>query len=202
MPVRSISQIDNVTELKNLDVSQWDDAVKTGIYLISKSAGVVDGLGGVYQWDATSNAPEDLINLNFIASNTSSTGRWVRSFQRARTYPQGILTFNGGIKILYVKATTNSSGEATIYLTTDNTANGPLIFSEIYDNYSYATSDAANWSLAVQSFIKISAETGNLKTTTHGFYKMQSINPLLGGLIPPLVMVGSGVPVTFAITGV
>jgi hypothetical protein len=202
MAIRSISQIDTLAELKSFDVSSWDDSNRSGMYLVSKSGGVVDNLGGLYQWDPLSTAAEDLTNLNVIKSNSTNTGRWIRGLQRAMAYPQGILVNNGGVKTLYVSATTNSSGEAQIYLTTDNTANGPLIFSEVYTNNSHAKVDASNLTQMVMSFVKVSAETGNLKSTTHGFYKMNMINILLGGTVAPLVMIGAGTNVIFEITGI
>lgn len=124
-----------------------------------------DGLGGTYYWDAASTEAEDSTYLNIIAPATGA-GRWKRIIARVTVLPQGVLVSNNGVKTLYASASVvGSAGQATLNLTTDNTASGPAIFSEIWENTSMVKPPlvAAN----VEDNITCICQTEALKTTTH-----------------------------------
>lgn len=168
------------------------------LFLLGKN-NVGDGLGGFYRYDANSTATVDNVFLNSVASTTTTAGRWVRVFQRAAQLPQGILVTNGGVKTLYVQATTDSTGSATIYMTVDGTPTGTPIFGSIMANISRVTTPAANPSQAVQTYIV--STSSDLRTTTHGCFRPNALTVAVGAVYNPYTTVGAGISVAFEIEG-
>jgi hypothetical protein len=159
-----------------------------------------DGLGGIYRWDPSVTAAEDAAFLNIVASNVTSTGRWVREFQRAQQLPHGVLVNIGGVKTFYADGVTIAGGTASLILTMDGKDSGEPIFKKIWHNVARARTTAQTASDAVQSFLM--AEANDLKSTKHGFTKANVTTIVLGGLISPLAMVGANVAVSFKIEGI
>jgi|GEM_PF-5069737 len=111
----------------------------TGLVLLMGKTASSDGLGGTYYWDSASAEAEDATYLNVVVSTALgvTAGRWRRIIAKTTVLPQGTLVVSGGVKTLYATATVvGSAGQATLNLTTDNTATGPAIFSEIWANLS------------------------------------------------------------------
>lgn len=124
-----------------------------------------DGLGGTYYWDAASTEAEDATYLNVVAPATGP-GRWKRIIARVTVLPQGVLVSNGGVKTLYATATVvGAAGQATINLTTDNTATGSALFSEIWENTSMVKPPLV--AATVEDNITCICQTEALKATTH-----------------------------------
>ena len=192
--LKGLDRVDMMTDLKNNPITSGAQVLMVG------KTSITDGLGGFYRWDETSTATEDMTNLNVIASNLSSTGRWVRTFQRVQVLPHGILVLNGGFKTFYAASSTASTGKATINLTMDNTTTGTAFCTSIKYNDSVSLLDAANPQDAIQQYIV--STTSDLKQTTHGYYKVNAVTlalaSLVGGIIP-VANVGAGIPVNFKI---
>lgn len=186
-----------LAELKTMSGSD-----KNPILLLGKDT-IGDGFAAHYYWDDASTDPEDTMYYNVVQATGVTTGRWRKVIARVVTVPQGILVYNGGIKTLYVNATTIADGTATINLTMDNTTNGTAIFTNILFDDSKATVNATSVYDAVSSCRK-SLTNGN-KQLSHLFYRGQA---------PVISVVGISVvnqaqrpaaistPVTFMITGV
>ena len=182
-----------VTTIADLKAQPLDTNVKV---FVQSYISLGDGLGGMYYWDSSSTLAEDMVFLNTITSNVSSSGRWVRLNQRARSIPQGYFTQNGNVKEVFINAVTDGNGRATVNLTTDNTPTGPSIFTEVWDNRSYAT-DPQTVNTSVRSCVY--ANPAGLKTTTHQFSKPNQILALLAFADTP---VAAGVAVRFIVKGV
>ena len=191
---QDLMQLSTLADLKALPVASG-----TKVFIAGKAT-VGDGLGGFYYWDANSNAAEDTTYLNVVASLKSATGRWVRMFQRARNYPQGVMVTNANVKTFYASAVTDANGDCTITLTDDNTPSGNPLFTDIWFNDSKATITATGPANSVTSYVKTLA--ANLKSTTHGYFRANAVTVTLGLLYNPFSTVGAGVPVQFRIDGI
>lgn len=200
MAVRSMVQFDTLADMRAYDVSSWTaGSLMATALLIDINSG--DAKGGLYQWSPSSAAAEDLTYYNVVLSNTTSTGRWVRVFQRVRVLPQGRLVYNGDVKTLYVPTTTNASGEATFYLTYDGTPTGTPIFSTILENKSEARIDSTDPKTAVQSYVRSQPETNSFISTTHGYYKANAVTITISMVYSPFASIGAGVSVVATIIG-
>lgn len=194
--IRTVLTVETVAELKAIPVS----ADAGAIYLLVGRAAVSDGLGGFYRWNPAASDTEDATFMRTFPSDNSAMGRWERVFQRVQVLPHGILVNNGGVKTFYAPGTTNASGEITLNLTLDNTANGTPIFTEIWFNDSKAAVTATTPANAVSSYVKnLSA---NLKQTTHGYFRANAVTITLGLLYAPFAAAPAGVGVQFKIEGV
>lgn len=178
----------------------------TGNALILGKTTVGDGLGGFYYWDPTNTtATEDTKFLNMIVSSVTNNGRWTRVFQKAQTIPQGYMVNNGGVKTLYCPATTNSSGQCTIYLTNDGTATGTALFSEVWQVTPAASPTAT---IANPPLVGYGQASSDLKTLSCTFSQNNSTTlgatllNIAGTLIKGLTPVPSGVPVLIKVEGV
>lgn len=172
------------------------------VLLIGKTV-IGDGKGGFYRWDSTdTTSAEDTTFMNVIPSNVQGvSGRWVRTFQKTRTTAGGgVLVSNGGVKTYFFTASTNSSGEITLNITEENTANGTALFTEIWSITPSPQTNATGPADAVQSYRK--ALAANLKTTTYGFYKANAVTIILGLLYNPFASIGAGTNVQFRVEGV
>jgi len=170
------------------------------VFLIGKNT-MGDNLGGFYRWDMTSTDTEDTQFMNVIASDLNTTGRWLRVFQRARNTAGGAtLVNNGGVRTMFISATTNSSGEISINMTEEGTSGGTAIFTEIWSITATANINATGPADAVQSYRKTLA--ANLKTATYGFYKANAVTITLGLLLVPVASIGSGTSILVRVEGV
>lgn len=166
------------------------------VFLLCKSTSS-DGLGGFYRWDASSTVAADTTFMNTVVSNQSATGRWVRVFQRAATLPQGVLVNMGGVKTLFATAICNSSGQATVNLTMDNTTTGVPIFNTILSNTSKCIQAQANPTAAIDTYVVSQSTT----STTHGAYKPNAVSLTVGLLYNPYSAVAAGTPLSFRVDG-
>lgn len=187
-------QVDLMSNLKTQAIKHGTKVFLVGKYYVN------DGLGGLYMYDSSSNVTQDTVYINSITSNLSSTGRWLRVFQKAKAYPQGILVSNGGVKTLFVSGTTDSNGEITINLTGENTSGGTALFKEVWAVNVNPTTDASSVTNAIQSYRK--SLPANLKTCTYGFYKANALTITLGLLYNPFTSVGAGTIVNFRVEGI
>lgn len=190
----SILYFDTLAEMQAAQVAAG------AVALIVGRANATDGEGGFYRFDSAMSGTEDVTFGTQLISTRTAAGRWVRIFQRTKTLPHGILVMNGGVKTFYAPGVTNSAGEVTLNLTTDNTPTGPAIFTEIWFNAARAMAPAESVSNAVQNYVK--NQTANLKSTTHGFYRANALNLVLGLLYNPFASTGAGVPVQFRVEGI
>lgn len=126
MNAKDILKVSLLADMQNAPVS-----ADTIIFLVGKDT-MGDGLGGFYRWDASATGSLDAQYLNIVPSNKSSSGRWVRIFQRARNLSHGVLVNNGGVKSFYAPSTVDANSQSLINLTEENTANGTAIFSEVW----------------------------------------------------------------------
>lgn len=189
--------IDLISGLKATPVS----AMPT-IALVIGGAALGDGLGGFYRWTVDDTSTEDTRFFNVVASSTSSTGRWIRVFQRVRAVAGGYLVTNGGFKQFFMPTTLNSSGQATIYLTLDGTATGTPIFTEVWTTQG---DGAAAGSTANDSVIGTRKSLSiDLKTLTYQFVRGSSttLTGLLGLVVPGLTSAPSGTAVVVAVSGI
>lgn len=194
MPFADITRtVDLLSDLRQLPITSGN------IFLTGKTT-LTDGLGGFYRWDSSSSASEDTTFMNVIISNVTSSGRWVRTFQKAKSYPQGVLVINGGVKTFYVSGTTDSNGEVTINLTDDNTSTGNALFTEIWFTDSRSTTSASSLANSIQSYTKSIAV--NLKTASFGFFKANALTITLGLVYSPLTSAGSGITTQFKVEGI
>lgn len=189
---RDMIQLQLIADLKASPVAAGAQA------FVSGKTAPSDGLGGLYRWDPTSTAAEDMTFLNAVVSDQSATGRWVRVFQRVQQLPHGILVNTGGMKAFYAKGVTAADGTASIRLTLDNNDSGAPIFQEILSNVATARTTAQSAGDAVQAF----RMAEDLKSTKHGFSKANAVTMTLGLLLMPVAMVGAGVNVNFKIEGI
>lgn len=203
MTIKGIIIKDLLSDLKETPLD-----INSTYFLIGRDT-MGDGKGGFYYYDPTSAEAEDNTYMNIIMSNVTSTGRLKRVFSRAIQLPQGVLIITGGVKTLYSTAsfTTNASGEATINLTMDNTANGTAIFNEIWWNK--ARSVAGNITSANDIVVSdVKSVSGNLKQTTHYFARGNYVTlgstllSILGLIIPGLRPALTNNPVAFKVEGI
>ncbi len=204
MASKDTLRIKDLADLRSAPVS-----ADTTALLICKTT-VGDGLGGFYMWDASASGDEDTTYMNTIPSSVSTTGRWVRIFQKVRTYPQpvgvGTLVKNGGVKNLYVSSVINSNSEVTIYLTDNGTATGNALFKEIWSTDAEVTANVASSNDVVIGCRK--SVSADLKTITFAFSRgnNQTLGATLlsiaGTVIPGLRGAQTGLPVLIRIDGV
>lgn len=93
-----------------------------------------DGKGGVFMFDTASLAVHDgdnVVQPGYSSVCVRAKGRWLRVNVNRIPLPQGSLMQIAGEKRLSGTATMDASGEATINLTTDNTAGGTALFNNI-----------------------------------------------------------------------
>ena len=181
------------------DLKAMTPAANQNILLIGKTT-VGDGLGGFYRWDASSTADEDLTYLNVIMSTVTSSGRWLRIFQKVRMTAGGAkLVMNGGVKTLFVTGTTDANGQIVVPLTEDGTAGGTALFNTIDSIVVTPQTDAVGPADAVQSYRKNLA--ANNKTATYGFYKANALTLTLGLVYSPFASIGAGTIVKFTVQG-
>ena len=191
--VQGIAQIGLLADLKQQPV-----AIGARALLVGRTS-LDDGLGGFYRWDENATGADDLSFMNKLSSDVSPTGRWVRIFQKATSYPQGVLVKNGGVKTFYAGGVTNSNGDCTLNLTDDGTLSGNALFAEVWFNDSKSTVTATGPANAVTSYVK--SLSSDLKTTTHGFFRANAVTVTLGLLYSPFAAVPAGIPVQFQING-
>lgn len=194
---KSVIVCDTVADLKAAATADADVAL-----LVSKAA-PGDNLGGIYRYSAASTEAEDMAYLNVIrpaAAATGTPGGWLRVVQRAKTYPQGVMSMNGIVRTFFASGTTNASGDVILFLTEDNTATGVPLFKQIWFNDSKATVNATGPANAVTSYVKTLAT--DLRQTTHGFFRANALTVTLGLVYSPFAAVPAGVPVQFRIEGV
>ena len=195
MEIPLLNIVKTAAELKSIQPSPDMNVLMVG----SQSLG--DGLGGFYRWDPTSSATEDSTYMNVVTSDMTTSGRWVRIFQKAKSVTGGgILVSNGGIKTFFVSGSTDSNGKITLNLTDDNTATGNALFKEIWSITANPNTNANGPATAVQSYRENLA--ANLKTATFGFYKANAVTVTLGLLLTPVASIGSGTVVQFRVEGV
>lgn len=195
----AVTAADLLTNLRAMPIAD-----NQRIFMVGKSA-MGDNLGGFYRWDSSSTAAEDLTFMNVVISNLSATGRWVRIFQKAKTYAQGILVNNAGVKTMYLPGTTDSSGNVTVNLTDDNTATGNPLFTEVWITAGMASVAAATANDVLTGSGKVSAD---LKTMTYSFARGNSTTlgstllALAGLIIPGLRAANAGVAVQLKVEGI
>lgn len=194
MKTTDVIYLDLLTDLKSTAISEG--AV---VFMKGKSS-IGDGQGGFYMWQPAATNTEDTVYLNYIKSNLSTTGRWVRLFQRSRPYNTGVLVSNGNVKTHFIDGITDANGNIALNLTSDATTGGDPIFSEIWSIGVSPQTNAAGPGDAVQSYRK-SLTTDN-KTLVYGFYKANAVTITLGLLLVPVASIGPGTKVSFRIEGI
>lgn len=197
LQVDAVGRVAHVTDLAALKA--LDPVAHPRAFLVCRTV-IGDGLGGLYDFDLTASGAEDTVYMNTIPSSTTGTGRWVRVFQKAKAYPQGVMVTNGGVKTFYVSATTDSNGDATFQLTDDGTSTGNALFTELWMYSAQANSPAVNLAAGVNSFFK--SVSANLKTMVFGQYKENVVTITLGLLLAPLATVGAGTSVLCKVEGI
>lgn len=169
------------------------------IVFLAGSSTMADPNNGFYYWKVGDTTADDADYFNVISSTVDATGKWNRLFVRVLRLPQGVLVFNGKVKTLYVTGVTNSSGEASINLTMENTAAGTSIFTEIWDNKSSAIVNASTPNDAIGSCVK----TETLKVTNHLFYKgNNAVLSVLGTAFNGFRAAATGISVRFVVVGI
>jgi len=177
------------------------------VVVVADKATAFDNTGGFYRWNPNATGAEDAKYLNTIISSLSSTGRWIRMFQRAVDISPTngtMLTLAGNYKEYTVSGTTNSSGQIVWNLTDDGTATGNALFASTKIILVEVDQDQPLPEDAVTPR-RISLSS-NLKVLTYGFSKPK-INPvttalaLIGVSIVPTQSVAAGVPATLTIKG-
>lgn len=167
-----------------------------------------DGLGGFYRWDPSASGVDDTAFLNIVATTVEDppAGRWVRVFQKVKTYPHGIMVMNGGVKIFYATGlSTDSQGKIVVNLTEDATTNGSALFTEIWQKGFDAQNSAPTANDVISGNAVVSA---NLKVLTYTFSKGSSqtlglnVAQIVGANIASMKAVPAGVPVIIKIEGV
>ena len=129
-----------------------------------------DGGGALYYWDNTdSSSIEDNVYFNTIKVTNWEQGRWKKVFTRMLTLPHGTLFISNGKKEFFYTGTTDNNGERLVYLTIDNTPNGPAIFSKVLFNSGNAIISASSANDVVVSGVK--SLSVDLKSTVHKFVR-------------------------------
>jgi len=187
------------------DLKMQPVSTDTILLLVGKEH-LADGLGGFYRWDVSSTLDEDMAFLNVIKSSVSSTGRWVRIFQRVRQFSHGVLVSVGGVKTFYVLGkATDANGLVTAYLTDDGTPTGNALFSSVWTAQGQAIANAGSANDLVVGGQK--SLSSDMKTLVYQFARGGSVTlgasltALLGLVIPGLRPPGTGTPVTLIVTG-
>ena len=191
-----ILTVGSMTELKSAPTS-----ADTTVLLLGKST-ASDGFSGFYRWDPDSSATEDLTFMNAITSSLSSTGRWVRIFQRARTLPHGVLVYNGGVKSFYpLNAVTDANGEVVLNLTENNTTTGVPLFSAIWSvSMEGVTATASANDVVVGSRKALSSDS---RVLTLRFVRGAStLVSVLGVALPGLRVAPAGISIGARIDGI
>jgi hypothetical protein len=175
------------------------------VLLVAKAV-IGDNLGGFYRWDPDASGAEDTVYMNTIPSNNSTTGRWIRVFQKAQAYPHGVLVRNGAVKSFWVAGISDANGDVTVNLTEDGTATGKEIFQEVWSTQCEATVNMVSANDAVVVTRKsLSANRKVLvyrlargKQTTLGL----SLGQILGVGISGLQAASSGIPCQIRVDGI
>lgn len=187
-------EVDLITNLKTMRTFEGT------VILLVGAVTLTDGLGGLYRWSGSETSAEDTKYWNFIGSNVTSAGRWVRINQRVRVSGAGNLVTNGGFKQFFIGGTTASDGTVTVYLTSDGTATGPAIFTEVW-----TTTSDVNLSVTsandspIGSRLSLSAD---LKTLKYQFVRGATTTALLNLAIPGLRSAAAGTPVVIQVAGI
>jgi len=165
-----------------------------------------DSKAGIYRW-VSSTGTDSLAYMEKITVTGNTTGYWSRVFINTTVYPQGVLVRSGMVKTLYSTATytTDANGEATFYMTEENTLTGTPIFTEIWSNTSRVVPPATSSVTAndlITGTCKIQA--ANLKSTTHAFTRGNAQSFSIGALVSTLGLraAPSGVSVQFTVVGI
>lgn len=176
------------------------------VVLVTGKMAMTDGLGGFYRWDPTSTADADMGFMNVIPSNVSSTGRWLRIFQRARNLAQGVLVTTGGVRTLYALGVTDSNGRFTVNLTEENTTTGTALFTEVWQTAGESTGTASTPNdVVLGSRYSLSSDR---KILAYQFSRggMTTLGSTLlniaGAIIPGLRSVPAGTPVAVRVDGI
>ncbi len=138
--------------------------------------------------------------MNTIPSNNTTTGRWIRVFQKAKSIAGGTMVNNGGVKSFYIQGTTNSTGNIVLTLTDDQTLTGNNLFNEIWNITVTPITEATGPATAVQNYR--TTPSSNIKTPGFGFYKANAATVTVGLLFTPVASVGAGIVVQFEIKGI
>jgi hypothetical protein len=194
MAMYGIVNVKNLSDLKATPV--FGDTI---MYMVGRS-GMGSGGGGFYWWDETSTEAEETKYLNVVKSDNSQQGRWKRVNLKTQDLPHGVLSNNGGVKMFFTTGFTNASGEVTVNLTMDNTANGENIFSALWFNDAKATVNATTANDIVTGAVK--SVSANLKQTTHKFYKGNPQTAILNLSILPATNPPLNTPIQFMIVGI
>lgn len=168
-------------------------------------AAMADNMGGLYRWDPASTASETLdstLGYTLTAIKPTSRtgpGRWVRFVQTVRQLPHGVLVNRLGMKTFYAEGVTDASGRCRLRLTSDDTDTGPPLFTKVLYNESRATAPTPLPTGAVSSYtVDLAAD---LRSTTHGYYRANTVRMTVGLLLSPVAAVEAGVTVQFRIDG-
>lgn len=187
-----VVSINTLTDLKNTPGSTENIVITLGQSLVG------DGKGALYYFDATDNTTAEDTSFYNTVVPSSGGGRWKRVFTRTMVLPHGTLFMNNGKKEFFVSTATNSSGEATVNLTFDNTVNGTPIFNTILFDDSKATLNTSTPNDAVSSTRK--SLVGNV--LTHIFFRgNQTAVSILGVNVLGFRSALQGTAVQFFISG-
>ncbi|GAB4001456.1 hypothetical protein GCM10028807_57640 [Spirosoma daeguense] len=152
----------------------------TPVFVLGKSS-ITDGFGAIYTYDSLCTDAEDMVNLNAIKSSVTSAGCWRRLNVKTQSLPGGMLFTNGGKKEYFTTRVTDSNGEATINLTTDNTSTGTALFTTIYTNSCVMTTGVTSTSEVVTFYPK--SVSADKKVTVHKGFKNNPTTVSLLGLV-------------------
>jgi len=160
-----------------------------------------DGGGALYFFDSTDTTSiEDTLYWNIVVPS-NNIGRWKKIFVRTLVLPQGVLTMNGGVKTLYVQTMTDASGNATVNLTTNNTATGTPIFTALWWDDSKSAIATTNVNDAIGSTRR--SLSADLKVLSHMFYRGNSSTvSILGANVLGFRSAPASSAVNFIIVGV
>ncbi len=194
----SVQKVNTRSDLKALSINNGKIA-----FLVSKNS-LGDNLGGFYYFDSTATHTEDTVFMNNIPSNIAAVGSWVRIFQKAVNYTQGILVNNGGVKTMYCPATTNSTGQVVVYLTDNNLSTGNTLYKEVWLVTCMQSPNTTNSNSPIIGYGIVS---GDLKTVTCYFYKNNqttlgsTLLSIAGLVINGVTAAPASVPVQIKIEG-
>lgn len=193
-------RLETIADLKAAPVAEGQ------VVLLVGGMSLGDGRGGFYRWSAASTTAEEMTFLNVVLSDRSTSGRWLRIFQRARKLAHGVLVNNGGVRTFYADGVTDANGQATVNLTEENTPGGTALFAEIWSSSGEAKSSGPTANDSIIGSRKVVAN--DLKTITYQFNRgatttlASSLTGILGLLVPGLRAAPPGTAVTIRIDGI